>query len=263
MDISIPLRTALGKVPFPAEAIFRMRQDHRPYRVKRWFQTIERTYVRAFVAPHLDALGEHSLIMKPWRLKIHGPNIRIGRSVHIVTATDRLVCLTTWVHESGAGRIDIGDYVLLCPGVRIDSATHIEIGANTMIAAGAYLTDADWHDVYDRTKPIGQAAKICIRDNVWIGDGVTVCKGVTIGTNSVIGTGSVVTKDIPANVIAAGNPATVVKPLDPGTQLVGRDALLADAQALELATDNMDKYLLGNNTWWNWLRTLVKPRRGD
>ncbi|MEE8245613.1 MAG: DapH/DapD/GlmU-related protein, partial [Pseudomonadales bacterium] len=107
------------------------------------------------------------------------------------------------------------------------------------------------------------AAKISIRDNVWIGDGVTVCKGVTIGTNSVIGTGSVVTKDIPANVIAAGNPATVVKPLDPGTQLVGRDALLADAQALELATDNMDKYLLGNNTWLNWLRTLVKPRRGD
>ena len=131
-----------------------------------------------------------------------------------MTSTDRLVCLTTWVHDDGAGRIDVGDYVLLCPGVRIDSAIHVEIGANTMIAAGAYLTDADWHDVYDRTRPIGQTAKICIAENVWIGDGATVCKGVTIGANSVIGTGSVVTKNIPPNVVAAGNPTQVICSLD-------------------------------------------------
>ncbi len=263
MDKGVNITHIRVQSPSLAQAISQMRQDHRPYLVKRWLQAIARAYVQAFIAPHLDALGEHALMMKPWRLKIHGPNIRIGRSVHVVTATDRPVCLTTWVHEGGAGRIDIGDYVLLCPGIRLDSATHIEVGANVMIAAGTYLTDADWHDVYDRTRPVGQTAKICIEANVWIGDSVTVCKGVTIGENSVIGAGSVVTKDIPSNVIAAGNPAVVIKPLDPDTTIVTRKSLLGEAEALAVAMDNMDRFLLGNNTWLHWLRTLVKPKRGD
>ena len=50
-----------------------------------------------------------------------------------------------------------------------------------------------------------------IKDNVWIGENVTICPGVTIGENSVIGAGSVVVKDIPANVIAVGNPCKVLR----------------------------------------------------
>ena len=57
-----------------------------------------------------------------------------------------------------------------------------------------------------------EAAKpITIGDNVWLGGGVVVCPGVTIGDNAVIGAGSVVTRDIPANVVAVGNPARVVR----------------------------------------------------
>ena len=52
---------------------------------------------------------------------------------------------------------------------------------------------------------------VTIHDNVWIGGGSTICPGVTIGENSVIGAGSVVTKDIPANVVAAGNPCRVLR----------------------------------------------------
>ncbi|GHE20262.1 hypothetical protein GCM10017767_07830 [Halomonas urumqiensis] len=55
---------------------------------------------------------------------------------------------------------------------------------------------------------------ITIEDNVWLGGGVIVLAGVTIGENSVIGAGAVVTKDIPANVVAVGNPARVIKALD-------------------------------------------------
>ena len=55
------------------------------------------------------------------------------------------------------------------------------------------------------------SAPIVIGRNVWIGENARICKGVTIGDNCVIGAGAVVTKDIPANCVAVGNPARVVK----------------------------------------------------
>ena len=240
-----------------------MRKDHRPYVAKRLHRLIERAYVNYFVKPSLDSIGPEATIMKPWNLKIHGPNIRFGRSVHVITARDRKVQLTVWCQGEQEGRIDIGDYALLCPGVRLDSACHIEVGSNTMIAAGAYLTDADWHDVYDRTRPIGNARRITLHDNVWIGDSAIICKGVSIGANSIIGAGSVVTRDIPANVIAAGNPATVVKELDTARKLRRRRDLLADAQSLNRQIDYLERSLHGDNSWLGWLRTIVRPKRSD
>lgn len=201
--------------------------------------------------------------MRPWHLRIHGARIAFGRCVHVVAAADRKVRLTTWDHADGQGQIDVGDYALLCPGVRIDSATRVEVGRNSMIAAGAYLTDADWHDLYDRTRVIGATAPIVLGDNVWIGDGAIVCKGVRIGDNSVIGAGSVVTRDIPANVVAAGNPAAVVRPLDPARELVRRETLLADPEDLERRMDGLDRYLLGSNGWFGWLRSLLAPSTDD
>ncbi|OMH25131.1 hypothetical protein BKD30_06605 [Tersicoccus phoenicis] len=62
--------------------------------------------------------------------------------------------------------------------------------------------------------PIYEAARpITLKDNVWLDGGVIVCPGVTIGQNSVIGAGVVVTRDIPADAVAVGNPARVVKSL--------------------------------------------------
>jgi len=240
-----------------------LRQDHRPYAAKRLHRVIERSYVERFVAPHLDALGPDYKMMKPWNLKVHGPNIRFGRCVHVITARHRKVQLTTWEHDAGAGHIDVGDYCLLCPGVRLDSACHIEVGPSSMIASTAYLTDADWHDVYDRSRPIGNNARIVLEENVWIGDSAIVCKGVTIGRNSVIGAGAVVTNDVPANSIAAGNPAKVVKTLDPAREIKRRENLLSDPLALDATMDEVDRYLLGNNSWLGWLRSIVAPRRGD
>ena len=86
----------------------------------------------------------------------------------------------------------------------------IEIGNNVKCGANTLITDSDWH-LDDPRAEVPKTVKIC--DNVWLGEGSKVLKGVTIGENSVIGAGSVVTKSIPANVIAAGNPCKVIKQL--------------------------------------------------
>jgi len=240
-----------------------VRKDHRPYLAKRIHRAIEHGYAQYFIRPQLDGLGDHLKVMKPWNLKIYGSQITMGRCVHVITARDRQVRLTTWAHEQGNGRITIGNYGLLCPGVRLDSAVHIDIADNCMIAAGAYLTDADWHDIYDRTRIVGASAPIRLEDNVWIGDGAIVCKGVTIGRNSVIGAGSVVTRDVPANVIAAGNPARVVRALDPARPITRRESLLEDPEELDAKMDQLDRYLLGGNSWFRWLRATLRPTRED
>ena len=87
-------------------------------------------------------------------------------------------------------------------------ANDVICGANTLI------TDSDWHPEDPRA---GVSAPVIIGSHVWLGVNATVLKGVSIGDNSVIGAGSVVTRDIPANVIAAGNPCKVIKPLEAGS----------------------------------------------
>ena len=88
----------------------------------------------------------------------------------------------------------------------------VHIGANAFIAPGVCLA-CSGHAVLpiQRAEGIGTSKPITIEDDVWIGANVTVCGGVTIGKGSIIGAGSVVNKDIPAGVIAVGNPCRVLR----------------------------------------------------
>lgn len=95
-------------------------------------------------------------------------------------------------------------------GTVIGCAKSIKIGNNVRCGANTLITDTDWHTDDPRT---GENKDVIIEDNVWLGYGVKVLKGVHIGKNSLIGAGSIVTRDIPANVIAAGNPCKVIKSL--------------------------------------------------
>jgi acetyltransferase-like isoleucine patch superfamily enzyme len=240
-----------------------MINDHQPYWLKNTFGKFERWYTEHFVSPHLESLGSGHNMMKPWNVQVHGRHITIGQNVHIVSDKDRNVSFSTWAIAEHQGHITLGDNVLVCPGCRFDSASSIEVGDNCMFAAGAYITDADWHDVYDRTEVVGVTKPVKLGKNVWIGDGATVCKGVTIGENSVIGAGSLVASDIPANVIAAGNPAKVIKPLDPDKELVTRETLFTDPAALARQTDAINRYVLTSNSFFHWIRTIFFPKRGD
>lgn len=96
-------------------------------------------------------------------------------------------------------------------GVIIRAAHSIVIGNNVRVGANSVIYDSDGHQDDKRTSGF---KPIVIEDNVWIGYGVFVTKGVTIGQNSIIGANSVVTKDIPANVIAAGNPCRIIRSLN-------------------------------------------------
>ncbi|NJN52422.1 MAG: acyltransferase [Gammaproteobacteria bacterium] len=239
------------------------RRDHRPYHVKGLHRRIELAYTNYFIRPQLDRLGSHPVFMQPWYIRVHGSRIRLGEQVHIVAASDRHVRLCVWQYDDHQGAITVGDYALICPGVRIDSASHVTIGDNCMLASGAYLSDADWHDIYDRTRPIGKTAPIVLADNVWVGDGAVICKGVSIGRNSIVGAGSVVTNDVADNVIVAGNPARVVRELDANGPHRTRRDLLADHADLSMRLDQVERYLLAGNSLWGWLRSIVRPRSGD
>lgn len=93
-------------------------------------------------------------------------------------------------------------------GTVIGAFKSIIIKDNVRCGANTLITDADWHLDDPRSGP---PSNVYIDENVWLGEGVRVLKGVTIGRNSLIGAGSVVTRDIPENVIAAGNPCRIIK----------------------------------------------------
>lgn len=92
------------------------------------------------------------------------------------------------------GPIDIGDHVLLGPNVTLCTTGHPV-------------------DPVTRSRGAQYSQRITIEDGVWIGAGAIVLPGVTIGRNAVIGAGSVVTKDVPADVVAFGNPCRVHRPV--------------------------------------------------
>ena len=127
---------------------------------------------------------------------------------------------------------DVGADTFLRPPVYVDYGTNIRIGARTFANYGLMALDVAAITIGDDvqigpnvqlltpTHPVAAeprrakweaAAPIVIGDNVWLGGGAIVLAGVTIGANSVIGAGAVVTRDVPANVVAVGNPARVIR----------------------------------------------------
>lgn len=98
-------------------------------------------------------------------------------------------------------------------GVTIGCLESIIIGNNVLVGANVIITDFDWHNVdpLRRKETCTSSKPVYIEDNVFIGVNSIIWKGVIIGKNSVIGANSVVTKSIPENCIAAGNPARVIK----------------------------------------------------
>ncbi len=141
---------------------------------------------RAVLADLLGEVGEGADIRPPLFVD-YGEQLSVGAGTFVNFG---LIALDV-------APIRIGRDCQLGPGVQLLTPTH---------PLDPELRRAKWE----------AAEPITLEDNVWLGGGVIVLAGVSIGENSVIGAGAVVTRDIPANVVAVGNPARVVRTLMPG-----------------------------------------------
>jgi acetyltransferase-like isoleucine patch superfamily enzyme len=240
-----------------------LRRDRRPYFIRRLQGAWLRFYTEHFLVPALDEVGPGFAVTSPRDIEIWGGNIRIGACAHIHASRGNPTRLCTWTTDGREGRLTIGDYVLISPGTQIIASESISIGSNTMFASGCYVSDSDWHDTYDRTRELDKHAPIVIGENCWLGVRVIVGKGVTIGDNSIIGAGSIVTRNIPPNCIAAGNPARVVRELDMTRPMRKRSELFVEPERVNRDMDRLMRYLLRENTLGGWLRSVFFPTRED
>ena len=102
--------------------------------------------------------------------------------------------------------------------------------------------------IYDRSASIGNTEEVIIGNNVWIGDSAMICKGVHIGENAIIGAGAIVVKDIPANAIAAGNPASVIKYLDADKPIRSRSQWMSDPKKMNEYFDAVERIMREKNS---------------
>lgn len=235
------------------------RKNLQPYWLKKVFDHLNEIYVNYYCRPHFDSTGIGLRVMNPRYLEISGPRISVGDHVHFMALRDKPVRLAVF---EGLGSITIGDYCIVNPGVRISSADSIHIGHSCMLAMNAYLADADWHDIQHRIYAPGKHQPIVLGNNVWVGDSVLICKGVNIGDNSVIGAWSVVTRDVPANVVVAGNPARQIRQLDPG-DMTKREHLFNMDQPYDEFEAGYFRDMLKGNTLPTWIRSVLLPGRAD
>ncbi len=112
----------------------------------------------------------------------------------------------------GGGHIHFGDHIYCNFGVTMVDDTHIYVGDHTMFGPNVTVATAG-HPILPelRAKGYQYNAPVHIGKNCWIGAGVLIMPGITIGDNVVVGAGSVVTKSLPSDVVAVGNPCRVLR----------------------------------------------------
>lgn len=240
---------------------YKLIKDYRPYYIKKAWYRLQHLYIRYKLSPQLKSLGRHSFIVKPWHIEIFGSPISIGNNITLLGCSDKKTRLTVWSDKKQINGITIGDHVLISPGVRISAANCIIIKDSCMLASHVYITDSDWHGIYDRSLPPEEISRVVLEENVWVGDSAIICKGVTIGKNSIIGAGAVVTSDIPPNVVAGGNPARVIKRLDPDKPIVTRKDRFSDTDKMTRTLESAEKEFLKGNTIFGWIRSLFFPEK--
>lgn len=163
-------------------------------------------------------------------IKGNNNNVKIGYGARLnnviisIIGNNHIICIdenVRFVHGGSLKIEDEGNRIEICENTTIynaflscgDKNTSIKIGKDCLFSVDVILRTSDSHSIIDvkSGKRINSGKSIIIADHVWLCNGVNVLKGVAIGQCSVIGTQSVVTKDIPCNSVACGNPARIVR----------------------------------------------------
>ena len=155
----------------------------------------ERAERKEILSELFESIGSNVNIDTPFYCD-YGKHISVGKNVIININCTFVDC----------NRIEIGNNVLIASNVQIYTATHSP-NVNERLVADL---DDNSEIPYFRT----YALPVKIEDNVWIGGGVIILPGVTIGKNSVIGAGGIVTKSVPENCVAVGNPCRVIREIN-------------------------------------------------
>lgn len=152
----------------------------------------------------------HPMLLKGKGKISFGTNVQVG-----VVASPMFYSHYAYLEARNAeSSISIGNNVTLNNAFSAEAFSSITIQDNVLFGIHCSIIDNDGHDLdADNRNSEPKSAPVVIEKNVFIGDNVVILKGVTIGENSVIGNRSVITGDIPKNVVAAGNPAKVIRNL--------------------------------------------------
>ena len=145
---------------------------------------LEQEKRQALLKEMFAEIGENCYIEPPFHANWAGKHVHFGKGVY---ANFNLTCIDDT-------HIYVGDYTMIAPNVILATATHP-------------ILPKLREETYQYNMPIH------IGRNCWLGAGVIVLPGVTIGDNTVVGAGSLVNKDLPANVVAVGNPCRVMRPI--------------------------------------------------
>lgn len=153
----------------------------------------------------------HPLLLKGKGKISFGKNVQLG-----VLASPSFYSHYAYLEARNLdSEISIGDNVSINNAFSAVAFSKITIQNNVLIGVNCAIIDNDGHNLEadKRESDDVKSQTVTIEENVFLGDNVTILKGVTIGKNSIIGNGAIVTKSIPQNTIAAGNPAIVIRKL--------------------------------------------------
>ena len=157
-------------------------------------------------------IKHHPLLLKGKGKISFGKNVQIG----VISSPCFYSHYAYLEARDEQSEIIIGDNVSINNAFSIECSSKVVIENDVLIGVNCSIIDNDGHDLAIDKRKFGnpKTALVHIQQNVFIGSNVTILKGVIIGKNSIIGNSSVVTKNISENVIAAGNPAKVIRNLD-------------------------------------------------
>lgn len=175
-------------------------------------------YYTLWISNQFKRFGYNSGINKPIYLT-GGKYITIGDNFHCDHRL-RLDAIDSYNDQVFSPSIIIGNNVTIQKDCHIGAIDKITIGDNVLMGSKIFISDHSHGDTSQSSillppldRPLVSKGPINIENNVWIGEGAVILSGITIGENSIIGANSVVTKSIPKNSVAAGNPARIIKEL--------------------------------------------------